>query len=286
MNVLNIVFRLLLALVVFPIIGGLIVGLDRKLTARLQGRYGPPILQPFYDVLKLFSKQRIIVNEFQVISVFIYLASSVLSLVLFTFQSDLLMIIFVMSIGAVFLVVGALSVKSAYSQVGAQRELMQMLSYEPLLILIIVGMYLMRGSFNIAVIMSQGRPLIEELPLLFLVMVIVLGIKMRKSPFDLSASEHAHQELVRGLLTDYSGLYLGLIDIAHWFDLMLLLGISTLFFYPHIVLGIIASLFLVILEIVIDNVTARLTVKWMLTYSYGLGLVLAAINIAVVYILR
>jgi len=278
--------RIILGLIVFPVIGGLIIGIDRKLTARLQGRFGPPILQPFYDVLKLISKQRLAVNEFQVMSVFIYLASSALSLVLFTLRSDLLMIIFVMSIGAVFLVVGALSVKSAYSQVGAQRELMQMLSYEPLLILVIVGMYLVTGSFNIGIIMQRGKPLIEELPLLFLVMIIVLGIKMRKSPFDLSASEHAHQELVRGLLTDYSGAYLAMIEIAHWYDLMLLLGISALFFYPYTVWGIISALALIALEILIDNVTARLTVKWMLGYSYGVGLVLAAINIVIVYFLR
>ena len=57
-----------------PLIGGLIVGADRKLTARMQGRFGPPLLQPFYDVVKLCLKQRVSVNEFQVLSVFIYFA--------------------------------------------------------------------------------------------------------------------------------------------------------------------------------------------------------------------
>jgi formate hydrogenlyase subunit 4 len=196
------------------------------------------------------------------------------------------MIVFVMSIGAVFSVIGALSVKSAYSQLGAQRELIQVLAYEPLLILVIVGMYMVTGSFNVGVIMSRQQTIIEQLPLLFIVMIIVLGIKMRKSPFDLSASEHAHQELVRGLFTDYPGLYMGIIDIAHWYDIMLLLGIATLFFYPHVVWGIVAAVLLVLLEIIIDNVTARLKTSWLVRFSYTLGLFLCVLNIGIVYFLK
>ena len=44
-------------LIISPFIGGLLIGIDRKLTARIQNRRGPPIVQPFYDVLKLFGKE-------------------------------------------------------------------------------------------------------------------------------------------------------------------------------------------------------------------------------------
>ncbi|WP_245589929.1 respiratory chain complex I subunit 1 family protein [Caldanaerobius polysaccharolyticus] len=278
--------KYILALVVLPIIGGLITGVDRKLTARLQGRYGPPILQPFYDFLKLVGKQRQLVNGFQALSACIYFTSSALSLLLFVLKQDLLMIVFVMSIGAVFLVIGALSVKSPYSQVGSQRELLQMLAYEPLLILVIVGMYLVTGSFNISVISSYPLPLIVKLPLIFLVMSIVLGIKLRKSPFDISASEHAHQEIVRGVLTDYSGLYLALVEAAHWYDLMLLLGIIMLFFANNWILGAAVALAYVLFEIFIDNVTARLTIRWMIQFTWIVGLILAVANITWLYFVK
>ena len=52
-------------IIIGPIIGGLLQGFDRKLTARLQGRQGPPLLQPFYDLYKLFSKQSVVVNNIQ-----------------------------------------------------------------------------------------------------------------------------------------------------------------------------------------------------------------------------
>ena len=58
-----------------PVIGGLIAGIDRKVTAQMQGRVGPPIFQPFYDVGKLFEKEDAVVNEtqrFYVLSYFIF----------------------------------------------------------------------------------------------------------------------------------------------------------------------------------------------------------------------
>ena len=62
-------------------------------------------------------------------------------------QGDMLLLFFVMTVGAVFKVAGALSADSPYSNVGAQRELLQMLAYEPLVILTFVGMSAATGSF-------------------------------------------------------------------------------------------------------------------------------------------
>jgi ech hydrogenase subunit B len=115
-----------------PLLGGLVAGIDRKVTARLQGRYGPPILQPFYDVLKLFGKEKMVVNYWQIFCAYMYLAANILTVVLLALQSDLLLIFFVLAVGGVFLVIGALAAESPYSQIGAQRELIQMLTYEPL----------------------------------------------------------------------------------------------------------------------------------------------------------
>ena len=47
------------------VLGGLLAGFDRILTARMQSRKGPPVFQPFYDVLKLLAKKNIVVNKYQ-----------------------------------------------------------------------------------------------------------------------------------------------------------------------------------------------------------------------------
>ena len=189
--------RMLVFALLAPLAGGVLAGVDRKLSARLQGRYGPPLLQPFYDVFKLFGKEKMVVNLWQIFCAYMYLVADILTVVLLAMQSDLLLIFFVLAVGGVFLVIGALAAQSPYSQIGAQRELIQMLTYEPLLILVFAGIYLETGSFKISEIISNyHQPLLYSLPLLFVVMGYAFIIKLKKSPFDLSTSHHAHQELV------------------------------------------------------------------------------------------
>ena len=273
----------IIALILAPLAGGLLAGLDRRLTAWCQGRFGPPILQPFYDVFKLLGKDRQVVNTWQIFCAHIYLIASMLSLALFAMQGDLLMIFFVMTIGAVFMVVGALSTPSPYSQIGAQRELIQMLTYEPLLVIVFVGIYFVTGSFKISDILAYERPIFLMLPLLYLVLTFALTIKLRKSPFDISACHHGHQEIVRGVLTEYSGPYLAILEIAHWYDIILILAICSLFWSTSAIGMVILLAITYLAEIAIDNITPRLTWKWMLTYVWAVGITLSLFNMALLY---
>jgi ech hydrogenase subunit B len=262
-----------------PLIGGLVSGVDRILTARMQSRIGPPVLQPFYDVVKLLFKEPLVVNVWLAFCAYCYVAAASIALVLFFLQSDLLLIFFVQAVGAVFLVVGALTSTSPYSQIGAHRELLQILSYEPLLVLVVVGMYLETGSFKLTDIYAWPHPLLLKLPFLFIVLGYALTIKLRKSPFDLSTCHHAHQELVKGLLTDYSGPFLALTEIGHWFEVALLLGFCTLFWATSWIGMAILLVVTYFLEVLVDNVTSRMNWRWMLSYVWGVGLTLSIVNL-------
>lgn len=274
---------IILGIVIAPVLGGLIAGIDRRLTARLQSRFGPPIIQPFYDVAKLFGKAKVINNFWQVFCAWVYLIAAALSVGLFFAQSDLLLIFFVQAIGAVFLVMGALSTPSPFSQVGAQRELIQILTYEPLLILVFVSMYLVTGSFRIDEILQYSQPLMYELPLMFIVLGYALTIKLRKSPFDFSTSHHAHQEIVKGVLTEFSGPYLGLIEIAHWYETILILGICALFWHTSFVGVVVLLASTYFAELLIDNTMARMTWRWMLGYVWSIGLAMSFVNLIWLY---
>lgn len=266
-----------------PVLGGIVSGMDRILTARLQARIGPPIWQPYYDVLKLFGKEKMVVNVWQAFCAYCYLAASTISLILFFLQSDLLLILFVQAVGALFLVIGAFSSTSPFSQIGAHRELLQILSYEPLLVLVVVGFYLETGSFKIQAIFRTETPLLLKLPFLFVVLGYALTIKLRKSPFDLSTSHHAHQELVKGLLTDYSGPFLALIEIAHWYEIILLLGLCALFWATSWTGMFLIIIMTYLLEVLIDNVSARMNWRWMLGYVWAMGLALSTVNLVWLY---
>lgn len=266
-----------------PVLGGVISGFDRILTARFQSRIGPPLLQPFYDVIKLLGKEKVVVNVWQAFCVNAYLTAASIATVLFFLRSDLLLILFIQAVGAVFLVVGAFSSTSPYSQAGAHRELLQMLCYEPLLILVSVGIYLQTGSFKIESIDAMNQPLLLKLPFLFVVLSFVLTIKLRKSPFDLSTSHHAHQELVKGLLTDYSGPLLALTEIAHWYETVLLLGFCSLFWTTNPIGALLLVGITYLGEIWIDNVSARLNWRWMLGCGWGMGMALSLVNLVWLY---
>ncbi|MCU0580224.1 MAG: NADH-quinone oxidoreductase subunit H [Desulfobacterota bacterium] len=272
------IFYTALGLLAAPFLGGLLVGLDRILTARLQSRIGPPLFQPFYDLGKLWGKSRTLVNPWQAFGVHGYLAAASIALALFGLQSDLLLILFVQAVGTLFLVIGALASGSPYSQIGAHRELLQVLAYEPLLLLVPAGIYLETHSFRIVDLYQGGQPLLFRLPLLFLVLPLVLTIKLRKSPFDFSASHQTHQELVRGILTDYSGPYLCLIEVAHYFEMVLILGICSLFWTPGWAGQILLPAAAFLVTILIDNSSARLNWRWLWGAAWGIGLPLCLLN--------
>ncbi|KHK01826.1 Energy-conserving hydrogenase (ferredoxin), subunit B [Desulfovibrio sp. TomC] len=272
-----------LALVAAPLLGALITGVDRRITAWLQSRYGPPILQPIYDVLKLLGKEPMVTNTWQAVCAYVYIVGAALSVVLLFTGSDLLLIFFVLTVGAVFLVMGALASPSPYSQIGGQRELLQMLAYEPLLILVFAAIAMVTGSFKVSAVYELSRPLLYDLPLMYIVLGYALTIKLRKSPFDISASAHAHQELVRGVYTEYSGPFLAMIEIAHWYEVILVLGLCALFWSTSVVGMVVLVAVTYLAEIIVDNVTARLTWRFMLKSAVGMGLALTVVNMLWLY---
>lgn len=203
---------------------------------------------------------------------------------MFFMQGDMLLLFFVMTVGAVFKVAGALSADSPYSNVGAQRELLQMLAYEPLVILTFVGHVRRHRRFMISDIYALDVPLLPHLPFLFIALGYALTIKLAKSPFDIASCHHGHQEIVRGVLTDYSGPQLALLEISHWLDVILLLGLCSLFWHTSITGMVVLLVLTYALEIVVDNVCARMTWGWMLKHAFGITLGLAIFNILWLYV--
>jgi ech hydrogenase subunit B len=269
-----------------PLVGGLLEGIDRKLSARMQGRWGPPVLQPFYDVRKLMHKENIVVRRSQNFYIYFFFVFMVFTGGLFFSGGDLLLTIFALTLAGIFLVLGAYKASSPYSFVGAERELIQMMAYEPMVLLVAIGMYQVTGSFIVGDIVRFPRLLVAEAPGLFVGFVSILLFKFRKSPFDLSASPHAHQEIVRGVTTEFSARALAFIEMAHWYERVVVLGVVALFFASIPALAAAATAAVFLLLILLDNVFAR--VKWQLamTSAWIAAGTLGVGNILVVFFLR
>ncbi len=279
-------FHVALYVVLAPVAGGLLAGLDRRFSARLQGRVGPPVVQPFYDVFKLMKKATLSVNRFQNFYVFLFLVFMIFTGSMMFAGADMLLMVFALTLSGVFFVLAAFSVDSPYSHTGAEREILQMMSYDPMLILVPVGMYLATGSFRIDEIVMSPRPPIYLLPGVFAGYVFILTMKFRKSPFDLSMSHHAHQEIVKGLTTEFSGKALAAIEVAHWYENVLLLAIVYLFFSQVPAAGALTVLFVYLFEVFIDNINARFRWELALSTIWIFTLVSGAVNIIILSYVR
>jgi ech hydrogenase subunit B len=279
------IIKILLFLILAPVIGCLINGIDRRVTARLQGRFGPPILQPFYDVMKLFAKETLIVRRTQNVYILFYLVFMIFTGALFFTGEDLLLTIFALTLAAIFFVLAAYKGSSPYSHIGAQRELLQIMAYEPMVMFCVVGMGMVARSFFVDDIATFQTPMLYYLPGLFLGLLYVLTIKLRKSPFDLSTSHHGHQEIVKGITTEFSGSALALIEIAHWYETTFILGFVYLFYATNPLIGVLLALIAYFLEIVIDNTFARAKWQYTLASSWIITLVLGFGNIILLDVL-
>ena len=284
MQILITVIGCIVFAVLAPIVGCLLAGLDRKISARMQGRVGPPILQPYYDVRKLLEKDHVAVNSSEGVYVTFALLFAIVAGGIFFTGGNLLLCIFIITLSSFLFIIAAYSSRSPYAEVGAERETMQVMAYEPMVLLMAVAFFLATGSFNVAAVFDVDVPVITTIWLVFLGFVFILTIKLRKSPFDLSYSHHAHQEIVRGMTTEMSGPVLGMVEIMHWCENVLFLGWIGMFFLwanpVSILVAIVIVLLVYFLEIWIDNNFAR--VKWQFMFkSAWLGaLITGGVNVA------
>jgi len=266
-----------------PFVVGVLFGVDRKLTARMQNRVGPPIVQPLYDLRKLLAKQPRLMNGGQVAFALAYLVLQMTALAILVTGGDLLIVFFVSGGGSLCLVIGAFSARSPFSHIGAQRELLQVLAYEPVLFLVIVSIAFQQRSFLAADITSL---LLLALPLSLAALFVVLIVKLQKSPYDIAS---AHTEIISGPHIEYSGPFLAIVEFAHWAEVAVIFGIFTLFVYdPNVWISVAAKIAIVLvalfLALLVDNAAARLTAGRMVRFVWFVGVLLVAVNLIALFV--
>ena len=279
----------LVYLVLAPVAGCVLAGVDRKLSARMQGRRGPPIRQPYYDVRKFMEKEQITSNGVQDFYVACYLLFVIATGCMFFAGMDLLLVLFTLTLGETFLILAAYCSGSPFSQVGAQRELYVAMAYEPILLLAAIAFYLQTGSFAIGDIASSDGMAVIPLIGVFVAFLYALTMKLRKSPFDLSMSHHAHQDLVRGMTTEFSGRTLAMLEVSHWYENIMLLALVALFFmdgtWVGFAVGLVVAVLAYLLEVYIDNGFARMKWQTALKSGWVVALVLGVGNVIVLLLM-
>lgn len=244
---------LLSAFVMF--LGLLYKGIDRKIAARLQARFGPPIIQPFYDVLKLLQKENIVPENavpwifngapwlalLASISLFFYQPMGSLPPLLGD-RGDMILIIYIFTVAAIAIVAGGFASGSPFATVGAQREMVLLMSYEfPLATAIIALAWYYSKTFpelpsfslytyvlkpiwsNIGVLGMLGALLI------LIAILVVAPAELGKIPFDIAEAE---TEIAEGVMVEYSGKNYALFYIADGVKTLAMTAFVVNLFFP------------------------------------------------------
>jgi len=250
---------LLLAFPLAFVISLLFDGIDRKLHARMQRRIGPPITQPLYDFVKLFSKERIVPTTassaiFTVLppiaaAASILGASILLATLLFgiSIGGDLIVVLYLLAMSSVLVMVGGSSSGNPYGAVGFSRKMSMLIAYEVPLLLSMLSVSLKVNSLSHYDVVSAQIMAKSMLALAFPSMAVATAAFLicipavaDAVPFDVS---EAKTEIVYGPLVEYGGPFLALFKLAKsTSNLALTLLAATLFFYLPAVFGGGASL--------------------------------------------
>ena len=252
----------ILQIVVIVGLSPLVKGFINKMEARLQCRRGPSLFQPYYNLVKLLQKDAVVSETaswifratpyvtFVSILLIALLVPVLSSQVPLNFIGDIILIIYLFALGRFFLALSSLDTGSAFGGMGGSREMAISSMAEPAMMLSIFTVSLTVGSTNLSNItgtLLNYKSLNPSLLLAFAAFVIVIIAETGRIPVD---NPFTHLELTmihEGMILEFSGRYLALIEWASSMKLLLLLtilvntflpwGIATGFTFPGLIIS-------------------------------------------------
>jgi len=255
-TVLRVVLGTIGVAIIGIILGLLYKGIDRKISAHMQGRIGPPIIQPFRDVRKLFTKENIVPDNaiswifnlipllglVATISILIYLPLGGFPPIM-SWGGDLILILYLLIFPSLALVIGGFSSGSPYAIVGSQREMATMIAYEFPLAIIIISLawkLIQIGGENVFTLSTIiGNPIWNNVAgplgfigfaILLFVLIIVTPAELSKIPFD---APEAETEIAGGLLVEYSGRNLAMFYLTDCVKTIVMGSLIIALFIPY-----------------------------------------------------
>ena len=227
-------FKLMFLFLVVPI-SLLLEGIRRKLLARMQNRIGPPIWQPFYDVMKLFEKKesdsKATENVFFNITPFLYLVTTFalfffIPFPLIGFQFDFILFVYVLILSGALYVLSGFASNSPYGSIGSMRELILMICYEAIFVVSIFT-FILFSDIKSLTDFNQTL-LIYNLPIASACLFVVALVEMRITPLD---TVEAPTEIMGSVETEYSGRSLGFLEVSKALKSAFFIFLVTMLFF-------------------------------------------------------
>lgn len=301
-------------------IGLLLLGIDRKIVARMQRRIGPPVIQPFYDFFKLLGKERItpaaadrrvyllapFIGLIGVISISLFIPINGFKTI-FNNYADLVVIIYLLSIPALAIIIGGASSGSPFAGIGASREVVLLLGYElPLVIIILTagwnigkltGTAMTFSLSNIVGYQLKNGPAILSWRMIpaAIAFLMIIPCEIGTTPFDIAEAE---TELCEGPFAEYGGLNLAMYNLTKGVKMFIMASLFIALFASgivpsaniwEVVIGIIWHMvFVVILLIIVISliraITARVRVEQAFKFYWTYPTLLSILSLILVWI--
>lgn len=283
------------------VIGLLLTWIDRKVTARIHWRVGPPWYQPFADVLKLLSKETLIPSGahkfiFLLAPLLGILAMTIIAVMLFlmnffpekSFIGDLIVLIYLFALPPLGLIIGGSASKNPLSAVGASREMTLYFGYElPFLAALLITVIKTNGLLQIGEIIrfqQNNGPIFYSISgiIAMIISLFIIQAKLGYVPFDIAEAE---QEIMAGPILEYSGLALALFRLSKAMMLFLLPCFLVTIYWGGLThwTAILKVLLLIVLIILIKNTNPRLRIDQALKFFWLILLPFAIIGIILAF---
>jgi len=288
-------------LLIFP--GLLFLWVERKSVALMQGRVGPPFMQPFWDFVKLLGKSTpprpgiagLLMRAWPLIAVSAAAGAVGLLPVLPSsggFEGDLILLLALLELPSICIIAAGFSSRSIFGEIGSAREAALSVSYNIVFLLAIVSIAASQHTFRLeALALAPNSPLhwIGVLAIL-----VCLPAKLHINPFSLP---NAEQEIYSGPMTEYAGPELAMWELSHGLEWVAGTGLVATLVAPHIAISLgaawLAACIFVALSIVIvlllsalAAATARLAIDSSVRFYWQCTLIFAILAVSSAILMR
>jgi len=293
------VIQVILSPVLALVVGIFFLGLARKIMARIHWRYGPPLIQPVIDMIRLFYQKSVSHGRMFDLGIVLSLAGSIVVVLFLPFgqmcplsnSGGLLVILYIMLLAPLGLALSAGQGANPNISIGISRKLILSLGYEVPLLLVLLAVMTRYKTISIMEVVSAQQStgwLITSWPLFlsglsyFLILPAILGIR----PFDMTS---APQEISSGPMVEYGGKYLALATIEH--ALVLFISIAL---FVNLFLGgganpitfFIKMLVVFVLGVFIHAVFPRFRIEQAIKYLWKWPTLLAFLGLIITLAIR
>jgi formate hydrogenlyase subunit 4 len=228
----------------------LVNGIIGKIKAFSQKRQGPPFLQFYYDLYKMFRKQPVVSEVstwiFKVTPIIVFatalsagmLAPVVTSFMPKNFPGDIIFMVYLLALGRFFMMAGALDTGSPFGGMGSSREALISALAEPAFLISFITVALIAGTTSVSGMMlkmqTENTPLLQPVyVMLFLSIILVILMDTSRIPIDDPATHLELTMVHEAMILEYSGRNLAFMELGAAIKQLLLITVLVNLFLPH-----------------------------------------------------